>query len=57
VSSCYILFEDRVLDLVTRLIEIILERIDSVLCSFEKEFLIATGVVVNLVVCLVVGGH
>jgi hypothetical protein len=56
-SSCHILFGDRVRGLVTRLTGIVLERIDSGLDSFETEFLIATAMVVNLVVHLVVGCH
>ena len=56
-SSCHIPCEDRVLDLVTRLTEIVLVRIGSGLYIVETEVMIATAVVVDLVVYLVVVGH
>ena len=47
----------RVLDLVTRLTEIVLVRNCSGLGNVETEILIATAMVVDLVVCLIVVGR
>jgi hypothetical protein len=57
VSSCHIPCEYRVLDLVTRLTEIVLVRICSGLGIVETEVLIVTAVVVDLAVYLIVVGH